>query len=55
VVTPLANLRVTKQVSFGDVLIIDWDRSTTRLSFKKDREAAAAPMTAKPVRRVARK
>jgi ATP-dependent Clp protease ATP-binding subunit ClpA len=51
VVSPLANLRVTEQVRFGDVLVIDWDGRTSHLSFEKEREAAGAPAMAKSVRR----
>jgi ATP-dependent Clp protease ATP-binding subunit ClpB len=51
VVCPLANLRVTEQVRFGDVLVIDWDGRTSHLSFEKEREAAVAPAMAKSVRR----
>jgi ATP-dependent Clp protease ATP-binding subunit ClpA len=50
VVFPLANLRVTAQVSFGDVLVIDWDGRQDSLSFKKERRAAMAPLVAKSVR-----
>ena len=51
VVCPLANLRVTDQVRFGDVLVIDWDGRTSHLSFEKEREAAGVPEMAKSVRR----
>jgi len=51
VVCPLANLRVTDQVRFGDVLVIDWDGRTSHLSFEKEREAAVAPAMVKSVRR----
>ena len=51
VVSPLANLRVTEQVRFGDVLVIDWDGRTSHLSFEKEREAAVVPAMAKSVRR----
>jgi len=51
VVCPLANLRVTEQVRFGDVLVIDWDGRTSHLSFEKEREAAVVPAMAKSVRR----
>src|SRR5882762_6333818 len=51
VVCPLANLRVTEQVRFGDVLVIDWDGRTSHLSFEKEREAAVVPEMAKSVRR----
>ena len=51
VVCPLANLRVTDQVRFGDVLVIDWDGRTGHLLFEKEREAAVAPAMAKSVRR----
>src|SRR5467141_922684 len=51
VVCPLANLRVTDQVRFGDVLVIDWDGRTSHLSFEKEREAAVVPAMAKSVRR----
>jgi ATP-dependent Clp protease ATP-binding subunit ClpA len=51
VVCPLANLRVTDQVRFGDVLVIDWDGRTSHLSFEKEREAAVVPEMAKSVRR----
>src|SRR6267143_1356587 len=51
VVCPLANLRVTDQVRFGDVLVIDWDGRTSHLSFEKEEAAAVAPAMAKSVRR----
>ena len=51
VVCPLANLRVTDQVRFGDVLVIDWDGRTSHLSFEKEEAAAVAPAIAKSVRR----
>jgi ATP-dependent Clp protease ATP-binding subunit ClpB len=51
VVSPLANLRVTEQVRFGDLLVINWDGRTSHLSFEKEGEAAAAPAIAKSVRR----
>jgi ATP-dependent Clp protease ATP-binding subunit ClpA len=51
VVCPLANLRVTDQVRFGDVLVIDWDGRTSHLSFQKEEAAAVAPAMAKSVRR----
>jgi len=52
-VCPLANLRATEQVRFGDLLVIDWDGRTSHLSFEKEGEAAVAPAIAKSVRRVA--
>ena len=52
VVSPLASLRVTGQVRFGDVIVIDWDGSTNHLSFKKDRKGAMAPATVESVPRV---
>ncbi len=51
VVCPLANLRVTDQVRFGDVLVIDWDGRTSHLSLEKEEAAAVAPAIAKSVRR----
>jgi hypothetical protein len=39
VVYPLANLRATEQVSFGDVLVVDWNGTTSHLSFEKDGNA----------------
>jgi ATP-dependent Clp protease ATP-binding subunit ClpA len=52
-VCPLANLRATEQVRFGDVLVIDWDGKTRQLSFKKEGEGAIAPAAAKLVCRTA--
>jgi ATP-dependent Clp protease ATP-binding subunit ClpA len=52
VVYPLANLRVTEQVRFGDELVIDWDGRASHLSFEKEGKAAVAPAIAKSVRRV---
>ena len=52
VVSPLANLRVSGQVRFGDMLVIDWDESTSHLSFKKDREGGMAPAVLESVPRV---
>jgi ATP-dependent Clp protease ATP-binding subunit ClpA len=53
VVCPLANLRATEQVSFGDMLVIDWNGKARHLSFQKEGEAAVAPVAAKLVRRAA--
>jgi ATP-dependent Clp protease ATP-binding subunit ClpB len=36
VVYPLASLLATEQVSLGDVISIDWDRSKTALNFSKE-------------------
>jgi len=55
VVCPLANLRATEQVGFGDMLVIDWNGKTRHLSFQKEGEAAMAPAAAKLVQRVAAK
>jgi ATP-dependent Clp protease ATP-binding subunit ClpA len=52
IVFPLASLRATEQVKFGDVLVIDWDGRTSHLSFEKQREAAVEPTDAKSFRRV---
>jgi len=52
VVSPLANLRVTEQVRFGDVLVIDWNGRATQLSFEREAEAAEAPVFAKSARSV---
>ena len=52
VVSPLANLRVSGQVRFGDMVVIDCDGSTNHLSFKKDREGAIAPAIVESVPRV---
>ena len=52
IVCPLANLRVTEQVRFGDILVIDWNGKTSHLSFEKEGEAAVARAVAKSVRRV---
>ena len=51
IVCPLANLRVTEQVRFGDVLVIDWNGKTSHLSFEREGEAAMAPAVARSVRR----
>jgi ATP-dependent Clp protease ATP-binding subunit ClpB len=51
IVCPLANLRVTEQVRFGDVLVIDWNGRASHLSFEREEQAAAAPAIAKSVRR----
>jgi ATP-dependent Clp protease ATP-binding subunit ClpB len=42
VVYPLASLLATEQVSLGDVLSIDWDRTEERLEFLKEAEALGA-------------
>src|SRR5258708_2041446 len=52
VVSPLANLRVTEQVRFGDVLVIDWNGRAPQLSFDREAEAAEAPVIAKSARSV---
>src|SRR3984893_15680927 len=51
IVCPLANLRVTEQVRFGDVLMIDWNGKTSHLSFEREGEAARSPAVARSVRR----
>jgi ATP-dependent Clp protease ATP-binding subunit ClpB len=51
IVCPLANLRVTEQVRFGDVLMIDWNGKTSHLSFEREGEAAMPPAVARSVRR----
>ena len=48
---PLANLRVTEQVRFGDVLLIDWDGGTDHLSFEKQGEGVVVPAASPLVRR----
>jgi ATP-dependent Clp protease ATP-binding subunit ClpA len=53
VVYPLANLRATEQVSFGDMLVVDWDRKTSKLSFRKEGEGAVLPAAAKAARAAA--
>ena len=53
VVCPLANLRATEQVSFGDLLIIDWNGTTSHLSFEKDGNATIVPAVANSVRQLA--
>jgi hypothetical protein len=50
-VCPLANLRVTEQVRFGDVLLIDWDGGTDHLSFEKQGEGVVVPAACPLVRR----
>jgi ATP-dependent Clp protease ATP-binding subunit ClpB len=50
-VCPLANLRATEQVRLGDMLVIDWDGKTGRLSFQKEGVYAVTPAAAKLVRR----
>jgi ATP-dependent Clp protease ATP-binding subunit ClpA len=52
-VCPLANLRATEQVRFGDALIIDWDGKTGRLSFQKEGACTVTPKAAKLGRRAA--
>jgi ATP-dependent Clp protease ATP-binding subunit ClpB len=52
-VCPLANLRATEQVRFGDALIVDWDGKTGRLSFQKEGVCTVTPRAAKLGRRVA--
>jgi ATP-dependent Clp protease ATP-binding subunit ClpA len=53
VVCPLANLHATEQVRFGDMLVIDWNRKTSYLSFQKEGKAAVAPAAAKLTQRAA--
>src|ERR1700737_4531123 len=36
IVYPLANLRATEQVRFGDVLVIDWNEGASHLSFERE-------------------
>src|SRR6202140_1668585 len=48
IVYPLANLRVTEQVRFGDMLLIDWDWKDQALSFYREGQGAVIPA---PMRR----
>src|SRR6201988_2887262 len=50
VVYPLANLLATEQIQFGDMLVVDWDGSSTHLSFQKEGEGAVVPIPAKSAR-----
>jgi ATP-dependent Clp protease ATP-binding subunit ClpA len=52
IVSPLANLRVTEQVRFGDVLVIDWNGRGSQLSFEREAEDVPAPAIAKSIRSV---
>jgi ATP-dependent Clp protease ATP-binding subunit ClpA len=52
VVSPLANLRVTGQLRFGDMLVIDCDGNTNHLSFIKDRKGTMAPAISELVPRI---
>jgi ATP-dependent Clp protease ATP-binding subunit ClpA len=51
IVFPLASLRVTEQVRFGDVLVIDWNGRGSQLSFEREAEDTPAPAISKSVRR----
>jgi ATP-dependent Clp protease ATP-binding subunit ClpB len=51
IVPPLANLRVTEQVRFGDMLVVDWNGRARELSFEREVQAPAVPAIAKSVRR----
>jgi ATP-dependent Clp protease ATP-binding subunit ClpB len=53
VVCPLANLRATEQVRFGDMLVIDWNGRSNYLSFQKEGEAAVTPAAAQLIQRPA--
>jgi hypothetical protein len=44
-VYPLASLLATEQVSLGDVLSIDWNRTEPHLGFLKESEGALLPVT----------
>jgi ATP-dependent Clp protease ATP-binding subunit ClpA len=44
-VYPLASLLATEQVSLGDVLSIDWNRTEPQLGFLKESEGALLPVT----------
>jgi ATP-dependent Clp protease ATP-binding subunit ClpB len=50
IVCPLANLRVTEQVRFGDMLVIDWNGKTGHLSFERHAQASAARAPTSPRR-----
>jgi ATP-dependent Clp protease ATP-binding subunit ClpB len=50
VVYPLANLLATEQIQFGDMLVVDWDGSSTHLSFQKEGEGAVVPAPARAAR-----
>ena len=43
VVYPMANLLATDQVHLGDLVCIDWDKSTDRLTFIREGENLAMP------------
>jgi ATP-dependent Clp protease ATP-binding subunit ClpA len=44
-VYPLASLLATEQVSLGDVLSIDWNRTEAQLGFHKESEGALLPIS----------
>jgi ATP-dependent Clp protease ATP-binding subunit ClpB len=51
VVYPLANLLATEQVSFGDMLVVDWDEFEQCLSFHREGQGGIIPApTRRPVR-----
>jgi ATP-dependent Clp protease ATP-binding subunit ClpB len=50
VVYPLANLLATEQVRFGDMLVVDWDSKSERLTFQKEGEGAVVPTAARLTR-----
>jgi ATP-dependent Clp protease ATP-binding subunit ClpA len=53
VVYPLASLLATEQVRFGDMLVVDWNRDDTSLSFRREGEGAVIPAPARRAVRVA--
>ncbi len=50
VVYPLANLLATEQISFGDMLVVDWDGKSGHLTFQKEGEGAVVPTPARAAR-----
>ena len=43
VVIPIANLLATDQISFGDMLVIDWDEETQSIAFHREGQGAFLP------------
>jgi ATP-dependent Clp protease ATP-binding subunit ClpB len=49
-VYPLANLLATEQVRFGDMLVVNWNGKSERLTFQKEGEGAVVPTAARLTR-----
>ncbi len=52
-VRPLSTLLATKQLCFGDMLVVDWDDLSGKLAFHKEGEGAVIPIAGKSIQAAA--